>query len=379
MASYENIKDISQGLNIVSGALHPECIYLIAEEFFDKKKHGNKCEDEWDFIGKFHIYLYKPLFMEQGNDWQGKLYSGMVDMTRVAVIPNRPPAFLGCISASGTIIYQANAKEEPENFQMTKNAIKARGRISDLAVIDNDIYATSSGGAVYKRITDENWEEIALSVTERFFSDDSFTNGFDCIDGFSADEIYVGGEKGILWICDKGKWRPIDLPYNKDIEQIVCAPDGYVYLNCCWKILKGRKDSWQIIDIDNHLPPSMGIAKMSWFKGGVYLLPDAASAIGLYCYRNDIIKQVPVGNIQIKPKKTISNNPLLNLEFTNAEVQVFIPGGLNDMMANDDLLMITGGNAVILFDGNRWFNLFNKNKSEEELRATGTFYDPREL
>lgn len=48
-------------------------------------------------------------------------------------------------------------------------------------------------------------------------------------------------------------------------------------------------------------------------------------------------------------------------------------------VANGDLLMITGNEEVILFNGERWFNLLDKNRTGEDLRATGAFYGPREL
>ncbi len=67
------------------------------------------------------------------------------------------------------------------------------------------------------------------------------------------------------------------------------------------------------------------------------------------------------------------------IKLENAEIGVRIPAGDNNMIANEDFLMITGNDNVILFDGNRWFNLFDRNKTEEKLRETGTFYDPREL
>ncbi len=352
MATYELIQEDTQGFNIVGGALHPECIYIIAEERFDETKHG-KTADFYSFIGDFNIYLYKPWLMEKSNDWQETYYNNIAEITNIVTIPHKNIAFLGICSENGTVFKQNSPRDDIDDFQAMYQALEARGRINDLCVIDDEIYACSSGGAVYKRITDREWQEIALTTTKHFFSNDKFSNGFNCIDGFSADEIYAGGEKGILWICDKGKWQPIDLPYNKDIEQIACTPDGYVYLNCRWKILKGRKDNWQIIDIDNHLPPSMGIAKMSWFKGSVYLLPDAASATGLFKLNNGSIEKVPV--------------------------EIPIPSGTNNMVANDDLLMITGNDEVIIFNGERWFVVFDKNQSEEELRQQGIFYDPRKL
>lgn len=108
-------------------------------------------------------------------------------------------------------------------------------------------------------------------------------------------------------------------------------------------------------------------------------MPNFASVHDLFTLHERKFNRVNVGSWPINPDKVINDNPFLGIEVKNDASGVFILGGMNDMVANDDLLMITGNEAVIIFNGERWFNLFDKNRTEEELRATGTFYDPREL
>ncbi|MBS9782950.1 MAG: hypothetical protein KGV46_00140 [Pasteurella sp.] len=378
MANYDRVRQSIKGLNIVSGALHPECIYLIAEEQYNPKKHGVGY-DEWSFVGDFRIYLYKPLIKETGNEWQGKAYKNMRKMRKVAIVPQNNLGFCGVLY-NGDTISQVTPQKDVESIKWIENAINNLGNraITDVAVINDEVYASAGGGAVYKRITDNNWQEIALHTTEKFFSDKNFATGFNCIAGFSKDEIYLGGRNGTLWICDSNNWRPIELPVNEHIEQIVCASNDFVYIKSTRNILKGRKDKWEIIK--NNIFDNSILRRISWFKNELYILPSLASAAGLYAMGSDNkIRQVSVGSIRYNPNKVIDGNPLFGLESKNDNDNVFIPSGMNDMVVSDELLMITGNDKVILFNGERWFNLFDKNRSEEELRATGTFYDPREL
>ncbi|MBS9782948.1 MAG: hypothetical protein KGV46_00130 [Pasteurella sp.] len=378
MASYEKVLENIRGLNIVSGALHKDCIYFVAENYYDKKIHGDKY-DEWDYPIEIRIYMYVPKLKKVKDEWFAKAYNEVGFLKHVTDISNDIIAFLG-VFPEGSLAIQNNVEETSSGFQTLLKIIPVQGAITDVSVIDDAVYATASGGEVYKRISNKEWKEIAKLSTKNFFSNKRSADGFDCIDGFSADEIYAGGEKGTLWLFNKDTWRPIELPSNSDVQQIICAPDGYVYLNMGWLLLKGREDNWEKIKIPKEFKwIDSQIRKITWFKDKLYVLPYTASVYGMAVYQDNDLKAVKVGSFTINPEKIINDNPLWGIETKNMDTNVFIPSGINDMVANDELLMITGNDEVILFNGERWFNLFDKNRSEEELRATGTFYDPREL
>jgi hypothetical protein len=71
--------------------------------------------------------------------------------------------------------------------------------------------------------------------------------GFDDLDGFSHNEIYVTGWRGELQIYEGGRWRPIEIPINLKLERLLAAPDGKVYLaGIRGVILTGRGDHFEI-------------------------------------------------------------------------------------------------------------------------------------
>ncbi len=102
-----------------------------------------------------------------------------------------------------------------------------------------------------------------------------------------------------------------------------------------------------------------------------------ASTHGLFVLEEEKINNVKVGYTKLNLEKMRKDDTVV-FERQYEECKVFIPSGINNMVANEDLLIITGESRVILFDGNKWFNLFDTEKTEKQLRATGTFYDPRE-
>ncbi len=363
MATYQRIRERAKEMNIVGGAIHPECIYLLAQNYYNPKKHKGKY-NEWNYPKDFHIYLYLPIFREEKDEWGAIFYGGMEMMRTPAIMPQKNMAFTG-VMYDGDVIRQKDHKKGSDSFKWDESAVGKNVRITDVAVINDKIYACGTKGRVFKRKSNLNWEQISENNID-----------FWSIDGFSEKEIYVGGENGILWLKKGKEWKQIEIPCDKKVQQILCASDGNVYLNCCSVILKGREDKWEILDLGK----INDIRKIAWFKEQLYILPKYASSSGLYVFESGKITEIELGKTTIDLEKMKANETdNLIFKHENISSSVSIPAGMNTMISNNDLLMITGDNSVILFDGNRWFNLFDKNKTEEELRASGTFYDPREL
>ncbi len=336
MANYDRVQQSTKDLSIVGGALHPECVYLIAEEQYNPKKHG-KGYDDFSFVGDFRIYLYKPLIKELGNEWQGKAYKYMKKMRTVAVIPHKKLGFCGVLY-NGDVISQETPQKDVESIQWIENAIHNRGdrAITDVAVIDDEVYASAGGGAVYKRITDNNWQEIATSQTQKFFDNKNFSKGFYCIAGFSANEIYAGCKDGVVWLCDNGSWSQLSLLTDTNIKQIICADNGVVYMLGNQQIIIGRKDKWQVIHIDVGI--NANITAIAYFKNTLYVLLRC----GLYTMSDDN-----------------------RLHEIHASKNISIPNSrYASMTASDDLLLLTDTDRAIIFNGERWFVVFDKNQSD---------------
>jgi len=90
--------------------------------------------------------------------------------------------------------------------------------------------------------------------------------GFSALDGFNANDIYAGGNRGDFWHYNGQKWRKIDLPTNFDISTITCGKDGLVYVGCrIGEVIIGRDNAWEVIG------KAKEITHSCWFDGKAYL------------------------------------------------------------------------------------------------------------
>ncbi len=336
MASYNEVREYLQERKqiFVGGALHKKGIYLFTEH----EELGNK---------QTFVVFYRPFNTDKGNEYNGKGITGAKRLK--GVTHTRYADFVGVYNQGETMTHR-RISDELADVKFNPDGIDYLFGITDIAKIDNEVFVCEHGYFLHQLIRNRKWKEHTIPITEN-------TQRCCCIDGFNLDEIYVGGTKAMLMCQEKGEWREIqwlDITENgwkEDIEQIICADDGFVYARTHFnKVLKGRKDDWEIIYNDensyNHLK------SMTYFKGNIYIVENHKTVM------------------------LVENN---ELQQVNGSEKVCIPSSINNMVANDDLLMITGDDKVIIFNGERWFVIFDKNQSEEQLREQGIFYDPREL
>ncbi len=347
MASYNKLNGHMQNVDFVSGVLAKGAIYIVAKNYYAPEIHGEDYDEE-DYPRQTWILKYAPTSNNKNDEWSGLRFNFDAPQKSISIL-DKNIAFFTLFHNGAFGIHSQKDIELPLADSFSSFDGDNTG-MTDITCVGGEIYASASGGKVFQFTGDEKcfWIEIASSSTKKFFSDfTSAMSGFTKIAGFSNDEIYLGGFLGVFWIKEKDTWRPINLPTDNEIRNIICANDGNVYLNCVNKIFKGRKDYWEELDLGN----IDDISKISWYKDKLYILPQFAE--NLFSYSNGKVEKI------------------------NTE-KISIPVEINDMIANEELLMLTGNESVILFDSNRWFNLFDKNKTEEELREKGTFYDPRE-
>ncbi len=344
MASYETI--LSQVKeNIIGGVLAKDAIYIIAED-----RNYNL------------VVGYIPNIREKGNEW---ISFGANDSLKATTFSQGGFSFIG--ASDEEVCQITDISDFPNSFGEYEN--EKLYLLTHSSVIGDKLYF-SQGDSIFKFVGNQKWTNIFDNEKER-----KGKNGFIySFDGFSDNEIYIGGDKGEIWLFNGNTWQELEIPTNQWIPNIVCAPNGNVYLNARGKIIIGRKDNWE-----KSINTGEAIEKIVWFQGKLYLLPQFASSTGLFVLENDEIKPVEVGHFSINVDDIKDDDIRTAMKLENTEVKVHIPAGNTDMFASEDLLMITGDDRVILFDGTRWFNLFDKNKTEEELRENGTFYDPREL
>jgi hypothetical protein len=141
--------------------------------------------------------------------------------------------------------------------------------------IDGDVYAYGMVRSVFKYKGIKEWENITTETKHPNLYEDvnkskeKFVGswvGFSALDGFNANDIYAGGNRGDFWHYNGKKWRKIDLPTNFDISTITCGKDGLVYVGCrIGEVIIGRDNAWEVIG------KAKEITHSCWFDGKAYL------------------------------------------------------------------------------------------------------------
>lgn len=195
-----------------------------------------------------------------------------------------------------------------------------RGILTDIRVIDDHVYVTGLGRQVYRREASGTWVRWDAGVVDPLTSDE--VNGFESIDGFAEKEIYAVGKGGDMWLCNENHWEQLDSPTNLILKNVLCAPDGTVYI--CGQIgtvIRGRCRTWEIVD---HDATEETIWDMVWFKQRLWL----ATINSLFVLEGNKIEEVDTG---------FSNKPSYQY-----------------LDANDGVMWSFGSSNLIYYDGQSW-------------------------
>jgi hypothetical protein len=157
--------------------------------------------------------------------------------------------------------------------------------------------------------------------------------GFDAIAGFNKSDIYGCGEEGDLWHYNGKTWHRLAPPVNFDMECIVCAGDGNVYIGgAMGGLIRGRfnpdtgEEHWHVIKNDL-TGTEARFNSLAWFQDRLYLGHDWA----LY-------------NLTQEDK---------------VEKVVFPEGGIHQysfqhVTACETALLSYGPHQAVVFDGEKW-------------------------
>lgn len=160
------------------------------------------------------------------------------------------------------------------------------GLLRDIRAIGANVYATGFGRQVYVR-KDRIWRRCDQGVVEDPTADS--LSGFESIDGFDEDEIYATGNQGEIWCRRHGIWQRSESPTNIILENVLCAPDGVVYISGQLGIvMRGRLDRWELIE---HELTDDTFWDMAWFNDQLWLSTTKA----LYTLQGDKLEKVETG------------------------------------------------------------------------------------
>lgn len=185
---------------------------------------------------------------------------------------------------------------------------------------------------VGKRLGKNDW----LHFNDQIPDPPEESNSFDDIDGFGEADIYCVGNAGNVWHFDGQTWRRLDFPCDIDLETVVCAGDGQVYISGeQGATFKGRGQHWQQIHEGSMTLP---FKDMVWYEDRVW----ATSDYGVWHIHNDKVE--------------------------SAELPDHMGTCAGNLSVADGVLLLAGyGGAACKRDG-RWTRIFSAAAMQRELR-----------
>ncbi|WNZ60922.1 hypothetical protein QEG98_34170 [Myxococcus sp. MxC21-1] len=152
-------------------------------------------------------------------------------------------------------------------------------------------------------------------------------HGFQDVDGFAEDDLYVAGGPGELWHLDGVTWRRLALPTNETVRRVCCAHDGEVYvLAGSRQLLVGRRSDWRHLE-----PRAAEEAFESIVAYGDRVILSTQSAL------------FEVADGAISPAALGSMSTLRNCSF---------------LAAGHGILLVAGAHSASSFDGTTWTEIF---------------------
>lgn len=338
--SYEKALKAAKKETFSGGIITNDKIYLVQNGVYDKdlnifEKDLNKGENQFSFA-KFPNLV--------SND------------SRAIATCKDVPLFMAI--KEGKIIYKSATSDE---FVLLEDVFDSKYGVSDATFIDGKAYFSTYGGYIYAQKEAGNFEQfecISDEIRLAYFSKKHDTEAFVSMAGFSEDEIYAGGEKGILWLRENGSWRILETPlyennnhHGEDIEHIICADDGYVYMASGGKVLKGRKDRWDVI---YHYEESFTEQLVISDGKVVFLQKNYYQSYNFFVLENG-------KTTALKPDSEKVSIPKSSLGAK--------------LYSNGKIIMLVGDSGAIVIENGKWKSPFHKNFDEEKMREMGLYYE----
>jgi hypothetical protein len=190
-----------------------------------------------------------------------------------------------------------------------------------------NVYAVGTDRDVYKRVGVGSWEAFRYEIPKPKSSDEWRHTGFNDIAAFSNGDLYAVGGKGDVWSfsCERKEWIQCAFPSNIQLFNVVCTPDGFVYIGAeGGTLFKGKGDVWVKIFEGEYTVPYNDLI---WFKNQIL----ASSDFGFYRLQNDVI--------------------------TRSDQEPY----LGHMDIFDGTLLIAAFNYAWLYDGKDWKTILKPN------------------
>ena len=141
--------------------------------------------------------------------------------------------------------------------------------IRRVAAIGDEIFAAGMGRSVIRRVRRGTWTEFGPGTTA---ADQGQVVGFEGIDGFAPDDIYVAGWAGEIWHWVNGAWQRIDSPTNVNLNAVACdRRNGLVFaVGDNGSMVRGTGDQWEAVNTGR----PENLQDVTVFDGQVFAVTD---------------------------------------------------------------------------------------------------------
>ncbi len=206
--------------------------------------------------------------------------------------------------------------------------------VHDLHAIHGNIYAVGRPRKLLKRVSHKTWIDLTNPGQFSYLHKEIFEAkkrgnilnldfGFKSVDGFNQNNIYACGDVGDMWHYDGKTWEIVDVPSNSDLNKVLCANDGYVYVASeRGGLLKGKDNKWEVL---NQNLTQDDFIDLAWFKGILYVTTQE----NLYQVKNNMFEIVPSEEV----------NSLFSF---------------HGVVSNGEILIAYNSENVLLFNGCSW-------------------------
>lgn len=212
-----------------------------------------------------------PIMLHKENPWSSGALKGF-DLSHVGA-SLRPEEKCVVVSIGGQV-YATGSGSSAIEIALARSETGNRGGIRRLRTIDGYLHVCGGNRSfgVRRGNSDWQWFTSLFDAPGRSEYGLPLPSGFDDIDGFAANDIYLVGGEGDVWHFDGSKARRIDFPSNMHLHSVCCGGDGNVYVaGSEGALFVGRGDKWRALETPRLSLPLM---YMAWHDGQLWATND---------------------------------------------------------------------------------------------------------
>lgn len=193
------------------------------------------------------------------------------------------------VSIDGKVVEFLFPDERSEQIDTSSNGPNDLKFLRCVRKIGNRVYVAGMARMTYVRNAANDWENIAKDIYHQK-ADRDIATGFNTINGVDEQLIYAAGYAGEIWSFVNGAWSKEPSPTNVILNDMVCLPDGQVYIcGMAGTLVYGKAGQWKLIEQEDTTTNFWSICK---FKNQIYVSGDD----GIFIVEEDGLTAVDIGD-----------------------------------------------------------------------------------